>query len=113
MDAVSCMIFRMNTDSIKEVMSTIERFDDAFFVMYDKYGTVLGTDNINADETIAEFNGEHSDDPYIKKIGNKNYRVYNTESNMGFDLLMGIPESYAASVLMNSFKVYLFVIVIA
>lgn len=113
MDAVSCMIFRMNTDSIKEVMSTIERFDDAFFVMYDKYGPALGTDNINADETIAEFSGEHSDDPYIKKIGNKKYRVYNTESNMGFDLLMGIPESYAASVLMNSFKVYLFVIVIA
>lgn len=106
MDEKGTIIFNIDLRTIRQIMSQMGNYENAFWVLYTQEGRVIDT---YPEGTVPEGGGwkrPAQTEPYIAKSGDVDYRIITGEMSMGLRISLGIPENHATRLLYDSIDIY-------
>lgn len=106
MEEKGTIIFNIDLRTIRQIMSQMGNYENAFWVLYTQEGRVIDT---YPEGTVPEGGGwkrPAQTDPYIAKSGDVDYRIITGEMSMGLRISLGIPENHATRLLYDSIDIY-------
>lgn len=108
MNEQGTIIFQVNIDAVREIMSELNSYEDAKWVLYTEDHVIAGEHNISDVDGFIESAGrKQGAEPYISRVDGTPYRVYTSELCVCLYVSAGIPENQAAVVLYNSLNLYI------
>lgn len=106
MEEKGTIIFNIDLRTIRQIMSQMGNYENAFWVLYTQEGRVIDT---YPEGTVPEGGGwkrPAQTEPYIAKSGDVDYRIITGEMSMGLRISLGIPENHATRLLYDSIDIY-------
>lgn len=100
------LVFRLNIKTIYSLMNQVGDYRGGVCAIYTKKGNILETYPKNVDLLGKDWKEVSHNTPYIGKIGEEKYRLYNHELCMDLRVAIGIPENYAIKILYDSIDIY-------
>lgn len=88
------LVFRLNIKTIYSLMNQVGDYRGGVCAIYTKKGNILETYPKNVDLLGKDWKEVSHNTPYIGKIGEEKYRLYNHELCMDLRVAIGIPENY-------------------
>lgn len=107
MEKAGTLFYQIEQSAVRHLMSDIEKYDGAFWVLCDKKGQEIFGHNENVflegkEELLETFYAK----PFEIKAANKTYQVHRKNLGMNLELFIGIPQNQFFSLLYDSVKVY-------
>lgn len=102
------LIFEVNLNAVDEIMEELDNYNDVQWMIYSGDQIVAGEYQIWGKDCVKNLSGRQAvPEPYIRKMGEMQYRLYTDELCMQLEAAVGIPENQAAVLLYDSLSVYI------
>lgn len=108
-DMADCgtVLYEVNLDAVNSIMKEMEGYKRALWLLYDDEEIIDGSEAESMEECFQKVKDTHKYEPYVLKIGNTSYRMYNRELCMNLNVAVGVPENQAMFVLYDSLHIYI------
>lgn len=108
------LIYDISHTSFKDMMSNMDRYKDSFWVVFDRNDQILEKSNGFSipEEALSALAQTNSGQVSVCRFSSRPYLASARYLGLGFRVAAGIPKNYINSMLYDSIKVYLYLLLI-
>lgn len=113
MEQKATVIFEIRMDALRYILRDVEKYQNAFWTLYDKKGEVLSDyQKERYQDSLEKLQNTWKYSAYQENVNSQKYRVYSRDICMNLRVTLGIPENQTVLLMFDSVKLYTSLIII-
>lgn len=113
MEQRATVIFEIRLDALRYILSDVEKYQNAFWTLYDKRGNVFADyQEERYLQNLDKLQNTWKYSAYQESVNGQKYRVYSRDICMNLRVTLGIPKNQTVLLMFDSLKLYTTLIII-